>query len=169
MFHFLRHAKAWISSEQTTASRSDRISTPAGAKKNAIRNRTRKHLMLELMEDRVLLSAGDHRSIAGGASAEVFRIKKSASLLVGVAGNGVQGSSATLTATLTSGGAPLAGKTIRFQIQGRTVGKAKTNDQGVASLSIAKLKNVKAGAYARGSLRVLRVIPATNSRLPGDD
>jgi hypothetical protein len=49
-------------------------------------------------------------------------------------------------ATLTSGGPALVGKTIQFQIQVRAVGKAKTNDQGIAVLSIAKLKRVKQGA-----------------------
>jgi trimeric autotransporter adhesin len=150
MFDFLRLANDWLLSQQPNAAGPGRKRTASALANKAARNRSRKQLMIEPMEDRVLLSAADPRSLAGTASAEVFRIKKSPSLLAGVSGNGIQGGSATLTATLSSGGAPLAGKTIQFQIQGRAVGKAKTNDQGIAVLSIAKLKGVKAGVYARG-------------------
>ena len=150
MFHLFRFAKARLLTHQSSGTGPDRNRTTAASEKKAVSNRSRKQPIIELMEERVLLSTADLRSLAGTASAEVFRVKKSTSLLVGVSGNGVQGGSATLTATLTSGGTLLPGKTIHFQVQGRAVGKAKTNAQGTAVLSIAKLKGVKSGVYARG-------------------
>ena len=61
-----------------------------------------------------------------------------------------QGRAGSLTATLTSGGSPVSGKTIVFQVKGRTVGRAKTNTEGVATLAVARLKGVGVGNYPSG-------------------
>jgi hypothetical protein len=50
--------------------------------------------------------------------------------------SGAYGGPATLTATLTSGGNPVAGKTVSFAITGSPVGSALTDSNGVATLNI---------------------------------
>jgi uncharacterized repeat protein (TIGR01451 family) len=65
-------------------------------------------------------------------------------------GSGTYGSTATLTATLTEGGFPLAGKSIDFTINGNGVGSAVTNSSGVATLNNASLSGVNAGDYPTG-------------------
>ena len=116
------------------------------------RRRLRQHPLLEPMEDRVVLSSGNLASPGGVASisAEVFRAKKSPTQLVINGANGLQKGTATLTATLTSNGTPLAGKTVQFKLRGRPVGKATTDAQGIAILSNVKLKNMAAGVYPTG-------------------
>ena len=105
---------------------------------------------MELVEDRVLLSAVDVRSARGTADAEVFRVKKGAVLVTSVSGGGVKGGQAFLSATLTSQGLPLAGKMIYFQVRGVPAGKAITDGAGVARRYLANLRNVPVGFYARG-------------------
>ena len=61
----------------------------------------------------------------------------------------VQHNSPTLTATLTSDGAPLAGETIRFMIRGRAAGKATTDDQGIATLTSGAVRGLGVGKYPR--------------------
>jgi trimeric autotransporter adhesin len=105
---------------------------------------------MELVEDRVLLSSIDLRSVKGAADAQVFRVKKSAVLITSVSGGGVKGGAGVLTATLTSQGIPLAGKMIYFQVRGVPTGKAITDGNGVAMRYMAHLRNVAVGSYARG-------------------
>ncbi|WP_254053380.1 beta strand repeat-containing protein [Singulisphaera sp. GP187] len=83
--------------------------------------------------------------------AEVYRLRKSPTQLTSVSGSGVRNGSVTLTATLTSStGDPLTDRQVRFQVRGRVVGRATTNEQGVAILPNANLRGVKAGDYAGG-------------------
>ncbi|MFN2595685.1 MAG: hypothetical protein ABR563_00585, partial [Pyrinomonadaceae bacterium] len=65
-------------------------------------------------------------------------------------GSGTYGSTATLTATLTEGGFPLAGKSVDFKINGNSVGSAATDSSGVATLNGASLSGVNAGTYPAG-------------------
>ena len=64
--------------------------------------------------------------------------------------SGVFASSVTLTATLTSGGAGVNGKSIAFTLNGVPVGTASTNSTGVASLTGVSLSAINAGLYATG-------------------
>ena len=64
-------------------------------------------------------------------------------------GVAVYGGSITLTATLTSGGNGVPGKSIAFSANGNSVGAALTDGDGVASLTAA-LPKVNAASYATG-------------------
>ncbi len=106
---------------------------------------------MEVVEDRVLLSAVDLRSAKGAADAEVFQVKKSAVLITSVFGNGVKGGMAVLTATLTTAqGVPIAGRKVYFQVRGVTAGSAITDSQGVAMRYLANLRHVPVGTYTLG-------------------
>ncbi len=150
MSRFLKFANEWLLSWQQTGPLPDRRDTAAPPRTKTQSRRPRKHLGIEQMEERVLLSTADLAAHARHATAEVLRTKRGPTLLAGVAGSGVQGGSATLVATLTSNGSPLAGKTIRFQISGRIVGSATTNPQGIAILPNARLRGLRGGSYPRG-------------------
>jgi uncharacterized repeat protein (TIGR01451 family) len=62
-------------------------------------------------------------------------------------GSGTYGGTANLTATLTEGGFPLAGKSVSFTLNGNGVGSAVTDASGVATLSGVSLSGVNAGSY----------------------
>ena len=64
-----------------------------------------------------------------------------------VYGSGVFGSAGTLTATLTSGGNPLAGKSVAFKLNGSNVGNATTDQSGVATLAGVTLSGMGSGAH----------------------
>jgi uncharacterized repeat protein (TIGR01451 family) len=70
-----------------------------------------------------------------------------ATAISAVAGSGTYGGAATLTATLTEGGFPLAGKSIDFTLNGNSVGSATTDASGVATLSNVSLAGINAGSY----------------------
>ena len=58
---------------------------------------------------------------------------------------------APLSATLTSGGNGVSGKTISFTLNGTSVGTAITNGSGVAALlSVSSLAGINAGDYPAG-------------------
>ncbi len=59
------------------------------------------------------------------------------------------GDSVDLTATLSAGATPLAGRTVSFSLNGTSVGSATTNAAGVASLSVS-LGAIGAGSYPAG-------------------
>jgi hypothetical protein len=61
---------------------------------------------------------------------------------------GAFGGTTTLSATLTSGGSPLSGKTVSFSLNGAPVGNAVTNGSGLASLGGVSLAGIDAGTYA---------------------
>ncbi|MBA3883245.1 MAG: Ig-like domain repeat protein, partial [Chthoniobacterales bacterium] len=64
--------------------------------------------------------------------------------------NGTYGGTASLSATLTSGGSGVSGKTIAFTLNGTSVGSAATNGSGIATLSSANLTGINAGTYLTG-------------------
>jgi hypothetical protein len=70
-------------------------------------------------------------------------------LAVGSA-SGVYGGTATLTATLTSGGSPVGNESVLFTLNGNSVGTATTNGSGVATLPNVSLAGIAAGTYAGG-------------------
>ena len=54
----------------------------------------------------------------------------------------------TLSATLTSAGLPVVGRTVSFSLNGANQGSASTNGSGVASVSGVSLVGINAGSYA---------------------
>jgi trimeric autotransporter adhesin len=150
MFRFLRIGDRWFSPwrQEAAGPRAKRGMAARGDRSR--RNRFRRHLALESVENRVLLSAVDLTTAAVATRAEVIRAKKSVVLITGVSGVGVKGGQAVLTATLTSGGSPLAGKTIFFRVRGVNAGTAVTDGNGVAMRYLANLRNVNVGLYEHG-------------------
>src|SRR5262249_40761378 len=63
---------------------------------------------------------------------------------------GTYGGTTNLSATLTSGGNGVSGKSISFTVNGTPVGSANTNGSGVALLSNVSLAGINAGTYATG-------------------
>src|SRR6185503_15108714 len=55
-----------------------------------------------------------------------------------------------LSATLTSGGNPLLGKTITFALNGSAAGTAATDANGAAALTGVALSGIDAGSYPSG-------------------
>ena len=82
------------------------------------------------------------------AQATTVTTRPSPSLLA-VAGSGTYASTATLTATLTVGGTPLAGKTVAFALNNgatlTSVGSATTDANGIATLPSVNLAGLHAG------------------------
>ena len=64
--------------------------------------------------------------------------------------SGVYGGTTALSATLSSGGSPIAGKTVSFTLNGNSAGNATTNASGVATLSNVSLSGINAGTYSSG-------------------
>jgi hypothetical protein len=64
--------------------------------------------------------------------------------------SGTYAGTADLSATLTSGGNPLAGKTIAFALNGSAAGTANTDASGVAALTAVALSGIDAGSYPSG-------------------
>jgi len=66
--------------------------------------------------------------------------------------SGTYGGTATLTATLTTGGSPLPGETVYFTLDEgghvTPVGTARSDANGVATLTRVRLDNFKAGTYS---------------------
>src|SRR5207253_3700290 len=62
---------------------------------------------------------------------------------------GVYGTTTTLTATLTTGGSPLAGKSVVFKLNGANFGgnTATTDSNGVATITNVSLAGINAGTY----------------------
>lgn len=60
------------------------------------------------------------------------------------------GTVSSLSATLTSGGNPVSGKTVTFALNGVTKGTAQTNASGVATLANVSLSGINAGSYSSG-------------------
>lgn len=61
--------------------------------------------------------------------------------------SGVYGGTTTLSATLTSGGNPVSGKTLNFNLNGNPAGSASTNGAGTATVSGVSLTGINAGSY----------------------
>jgi uncharacterized repeat protein (TIGR01451 family) len=64
--------------------------------------------------------------------------------------SGTYGGTASVSATLTEGGFPLAGKTVSFTLNGNSVGSAVTDPSGVATIPTASLAGINAGSYPTG-------------------
>ena len=152
MSRMFERLNRWLTSGQQIGGETRRGRRSLLSLKAAQRRRTRKQPLIEAMEDRVVLSS-PHVALPEGVahiSAELARVKKTATHLAASAVSGVKGGTVTLTASLTSAGLALPGKNIRFQIRGRSVGKAVTNAQGIAVLANVKLKGTNAGNYLSG-------------------
>jgi hypothetical protein len=63
---------------------------------------------------------------------------------------GTYGGTVNLSATLTSGGNPVASKSIAFAVNGASAGSALTNANGIATISNASLGAINAASYAGG-------------------
>jgi hypothetical protein len=70
-----------------------------------------------------------------------------ATSLAASSATGTYGGTTNLSATLTSGGNGVSGKTVSFNLDGSPVGTATTNASGVASLSNVSLSGIGAGTY----------------------
>ena len=64
--------------------------------------------------------------------------------------SGTYGGTVNLSATLTSSGSPVSGKTINFTLNGNPVGSAITNGSGVATKTGASLSGIYPGFYPSG-------------------
>jgi len=64
--------------------------------------------------------------------------------------SGIYGGTVNLSATLTSQGSPLSGKTINFTLNGNPVGSAITNGSGVATKTGVSLSGIYPGLYPSG-------------------
>ena len=64
--------------------------------------------------------------------------------------SGTYGGTTTLSATLTSAGAGVSGKTISFTLNGNPSGTGSTNGSGVVTISGVSLSGIGAGSYPTG-------------------
>jgi len=64
--------------------------------------------------------------------------------------SGTYGGTVDLSATLTSNGSPVSGKTINFTLNGTPVGNAITNSSGVATKTAVSLYGIYPGIYPSG-------------------
>jgi hypothetical protein len=64
--------------------------------------------------------------------------------------SGTYGGTVNLSATLTSSGSPVGGKTINFTLNGNPVGSAITNGSGVATRTDVSLSGINPGFYPSG-------------------
>jgi len=64
--------------------------------------------------------------------------------------SGTYGGTVNLSATLTSSGSPVSGKTINFTLNGNPAGSAITNGSGVATKTGASLSGILPGFYPSG-------------------
>jgi hypothetical protein len=74
----------------------------------------------------------------------------SATSLAADPATGTFGGTTTLSATLTSSGSPVSGKTVSFTLNGSPAGSASTNASGVATVSGVSLTGINAGTYPTG-------------------
>jgi hypothetical protein len=70
--------------------------------------------------------------------------------LAAASATGTYGGTVNLSATLTSGGNGVSGKSVSFTLNGSSVGSATTNASGVASLSNVSLSGINVGTYPTG-------------------
>ncbi len=74
----------------------------------------------------------------------------SATSLAANPATGTFGGTTTLSATLTSGGSPVTGKTVSFTLNGSPAGSAVTNGSGIATESGVSLAGINADSYPTG-------------------
>jgi uncharacterized delta-60 repeat protein len=92
------------------------------------------------------LIGGASTGTNGSATLTILDNDLPASSIVAVSGSGVYNSTATLTATLTSG-SPVSGKSISFKVNGASVGTATTDVNGVATLPGINIAGRNVGTY----------------------
>ena len=90
--------------------------------------------------------AGDANRNAAADVSRTFNVGKASLAIVAASASGVFGGNASLSATVTTGGSPLAGKLVNFSINGVAQGAVLTDASGVASLT-ASLAGINAGTY----------------------
>ena len=91
-------------------------------------------------------SAVDANAANNSASATVTVAQPVSTSIAVAAASGTFGGSATLSATLTSAGGPLAAKAVSFTLNGSPAGSAVTDATGLASVT-ASLAGIAAGSY----------------------
>ena len=105
------------------------------------------------------LSGGSHTitacygasgSFAASNGNVVQTVNAAATALAVSPATGTFGGNVALSATLTSGGNPVAGKLVAFTLNGTAAGTATTNASGVASIASAALGSINAGTYPTG-------------------
>jgi hypothetical protein len=96
-------------------------------------------------------TAGDFSiTVLGGGKSDTQDVKVRLATSLSVApATGTEGGTITLSATLTSSGNAVSGKTINFTLNGNAAGSAVTNASGVASTS-ASLGTIAPGTYPTG-------------------
>jgi hypothetical protein len=82
----------------------------------------------------------------GTSNAQTFTVTLATTTLSVLAVSGTYGGSVTLSATLTSGGSGVSGRSISFSLNGTGVGTAFTNNSGVATLAVP-LGSTSVGLY----------------------
>ncbi|HEX3235655.1 MAG TPA: YDG domain-containing protein [Gemmatimonadales bacterium] len=94
--------------------------------------------------------AGDASFAASTSATAAHTVRAPATVLTVAPASGIYGATAALSATLTSGGNPVPGKSIGFSLNGSSAGSATTNASGVASIAAASLAAIDAGVYSTG-------------------
>ncbi|MCU7524059.1 MAG: T9SS type A sorting domain-containing protein [Ignavibacteria bacterium] len=89
-------------------------------------------------------SGGNYSGSSGKAA---LNVKAASTALVVTNVAGTYGGKVTLTATLTSQGAPLSGKVVEFSLNNKTVGTAVTDANGIAVKTDVGLTGIPAGSY----------------------
>jgi hypothetical protein len=93
-------------------------------------------------------AADDSRSLQAWSTVATFTTATATTTLTLAPASGLSGGTTSLTATLTSGGSGVAGKTIAFELNGASVGSATTDNNGRAVLANVSLSGIGSGAYA---------------------
>jgi trimeric autotransporter adhesin len=94
--------------------------------------------------------AGNPNFSGSTSATAAHTVNLPATVLTVAAASGTFGGTADLSATLTSSGNPVSGKSIGFTLNGSTAGSATTNASGVASIAAASLGAINAGTYPTG-------------------
>jgi uncharacterized repeat protein (TIGR03803 family)/probable HAF family extracellular repeat protein len=91
-------------------------------------------------------------TIYGGSGVgTVYRLTlRATNQLVVSPASGGYGATLTLSATMTLGGSPLAGREVTFALNGFAAGTATTNDSGVATIAGVSLAGINASTYPGG-------------------
>src|SRR5207253_2896844 len=94
--------------------------------------------------------ASDANFNGSASTTAAHTVNAPATVLTVASASGSFGGTAALSATLTSGGNPVSGKSISFTLNGSSAGSATTDASGVASIAAASLGTINAGTYPTG-------------------
>jgi YDG domain-containing protein/Big-like domain-containing protein/MBG domain-containing protein len=94
--------------------------------------------------------AGDPNFSGSTSATAAHTVNLPATVLTVASASGAFGGTAALSATLTSSGDPVAGKSVSFTLNGSSAGSATTNASGVASIAAASLGAINAATYPTG-------------------